>query len=188
MRRRTLDRSPRRAVPLRAAPCRSPNLTTPANLPDHPADAGPHPGSRVHRQAVGSVGQMLVAGFDGWKAGWVGIVLDTGHFVRAISTASLAEALDDLNDASVISVDIPMTMPQGAEPRPAERHAKRMLGRRSSTIFMTPARTRAACRNLRSRPTCLDGSVRARRLRPGLCPSQPNLGGGAARSTRQAPT
>jgi predicted RNase H-like nuclease len=81
---------------------------------------------------------MQVAGFDGWKSGWVGVLLQDGRFQGATVSATIAEAMRGLGDASVIGVDIPMTMPSGPEPRPAEREAKRMLGRRSSTIFLTP--------------------------------------------------
>ena len=80
-----------------------------------------------------------VAGFDGWKGGWVGVVLDRGRFASSITTPTLAQALDRLGEVACVGIDIPIGIPESGT-RAAERVAKRLLGRRSSTVFLTPPR------------------------------------------------
>ncbi len=81
----------------------------------------------------------VVAGFDGWRGGWVGIVLDGGTYAGSVVAESMAEAIARLEEAAVIAVDIPMSPPR-ARVREAEQEAKRLLGSRSSTVFLTPPR------------------------------------------------
>lgn len=81
----------------------------------------------------------LVAGFDGWRGGWVGIVLVNGAYAGSMAVPSMAEAVDGLAGAVTIGVDIPLGLPRSGV-RAAERQAKRVLGSRSSTVFLTPPR------------------------------------------------
>ena len=81
-----------------------------------------------------------VAGVDGCPKGWVAIVLDGGHFARAELAATFADLLPHLSDAEVIAVDIPIGLPEGPDPRPADVEARKLLGRRGSSVFATPPR------------------------------------------------
>lgn len=82
---------------------------------------------------------ITVAGFDGWAGGWVGVVLTGGRWSRAVAGAGFAEALDQLTDAVVVGVDIPIGLADDAR-READIAAKRLLGSRSATVFVTPPR------------------------------------------------
>ena len=84
---------------------------------------------------------MIVAGIDGYGRGsWVAVVLDAGRFVRALAGPSIGELLPRLADAVVIGIDIPIGLPDGTAPRRADVLARKRLGRRASTVFLTPPR------------------------------------------------
>jgi len=85
-----------------------------------------------------------VLGVDGCRGGWLGIVWD-GSTTTAVFHATLKELIDDetAREAVVIGVDMPMGLPdEGA--RRADRMAQRELGRRASSIFVTPTRSALA--------------------------------------------
>jgi predicted RNase H-like nuclease len=100
-----------------------------------------------------------VAGIDGCRGGWVAVVWN-GAASLVESAASLSElvlaiepqardlvgvhagAMQDGPVIPVIGIDMPMGLPdRGA--RQADRLAQKVLGRRASSIFVTP--TRDAC-------------------------------------------
>lgn len=79
---------------------------------------------------------MRVAGVDGTRGGWVAVVLDDcrfagDHLVRPIETS-----FEELADADVVAVDIPI----GFGPREADPAARRFLAGAASTVFTTPSR------------------------------------------------
>lgn len=90
---------------------------------------------------------MLVAGVDGCRAGWI-VVLVT--LPAASSTALLDirlcptfEALLTLQPLpTVIAVDIPIGLLDTPQPggRTCDRQARRLLGRRASSVFSPPCR------------------------------------------------
>jgi predicted RNase H-like nuclease len=82
----------------------------------------------------------VVAGVDGCPKGWIAIVLTDGRFARAVLGRSFAELLPHLADAEVIAVDIPIGLPEGPDPRPADVEARKLLGKRASSVFTTPPR------------------------------------------------
>jgi predicted RNase H-like nuclease len=82
----------------------------------------------------------LVAGVDGCRKGWIAVVLDDGRFARAELATTFAVLLTRLTDAQVIAVDIPIGLPDGRDPRPADLEAKKLLGPRRSSVFLTPPR------------------------------------------------
>jgi predicted RNase H-like nuclease len=88
----------------------------------------------------------LVAGADGCPKGWIAIVLKNGSFVRAELASTFAELLSVLTDTQIIGVDIPIGLPDGPDPRPADLEAKRLLGPRRSSVFLTPPRPVLECR------------------------------------------
>ena len=81
-----------------------------------------------------------VAGIDGCPKGWIAIVLNEGRFARAEFASTFAELLSHLAGAQVIAVDIPIGLPVGSEPRAADVEARKLLGRRGSSVFATPPR------------------------------------------------
>jgi predicted RNase H-like nuclease len=81
-----------------------------------------------------------VAGVDGCSRGWIAVALLDGRFARAELGRSFAELLPHLADAVVIAVDIPIGLPEGPDPRPADVETKKLLGKRASSVFTTPPR------------------------------------------------
>lgn len=81
-----------------------------------------------------------VAGIDGYGRGaWVAVLLNEGGFEEALIGASLDALLPRLARCSVITIDIPIGLPDGA-PREADQLARARLGRRRSSVFPTPPR------------------------------------------------
>jgi predicted RNase H-like nuclease len=80
-----------------------------------------------------------VAGFDAWRGGWVGVVLDNGRVDRVVCGASLRELLGALS-AMVVGVDIPIGFATHSAPRRADRDARAFVGRRASSVFEVPPR------------------------------------------------
>jgi len=81
-----------------------------------------------------------VVGVDGCPKGWIAIALKDGHFARAEFSPTFAELLIHLADAQIIAVDIPIGLPDGSDPRAADIKARKLLGRRRSSVFTTPPR------------------------------------------------
>ncbi len=73
-------------------------------------------------------------GLDKTRQGWAAVTLDDGVFVECRVLNSLA----DVGPADRVAVDMPMWHPQAGERRASELAARRILGRRSSTVFLTP--------------------------------------------------
>jgi predicted RNase H-like nuclease len=80
-----------------------------------------------------------VLGVDACKAGWVGVVLHGGA-----ATVSIAKRIDVLvadaevgGHLAVIGIDIPIGLPDTGRRR-ADVLAYQRLGRRRSSVFMTP--------------------------------------------------
>jgi predicted RNase H-like nuclease len=81
---------------------------------------------------------MKVAGADVWKGQWVVVVLEDGHFDRAFVAATIDEAIDNLPDASAIGVDMPIGLPEPGCCRLADGQARKYVGPRWQSVFMTP--------------------------------------------------
>lgn len=79
---------------------------------------------------------MRVAGVDGTKGGWVAVVLDDGQFARDHVLRPVETAFEELADAEVIAVDVPI----GFGPRRADAAARAYLTGAASTVFTTPTR------------------------------------------------
>jgi predicted RNase H-like nuclease len=87
-----------------------------------------------------------VLGVDGCRSGWVGVVLapdqpatgvlgaTIGALVEACAGARAAGRLD------AIGIDMPIDPPEAGR-RPADLAARAHLGRKASSIFLTPARS-----------------------------------------------
>jgi predicted RNase H-like nuclease len=83
-------------------------------------------------------GSVRVAGIDGCKGGWVGVVLARDDVV-VVAGRTIASVVRDAGPVGVVGVDIPIGLPRGAV-RAADRAAQTFLGARRSTVFSTPIR------------------------------------------------
>jgi predicted RNase H-like nuclease len=82
-------------------------------------------------------GERIVAvGVDGYPRGWVAVVLREGLFDEVRLAARFEEILAAYPKAAAYGVDIPIGLPQ-TEPRAADLAARRFLGSRSSSVFLT---------------------------------------------------
>jgi predicted RNase H-like nuclease len=81
---------------------------------------------------------VIVAGADVWKGKWVVVILDDGHFSRGFVAATFAEVVTNLNDVSIIGVDIPIGLPMGADRRVSDIAARAFVGSRRNSVFFTP--------------------------------------------------
>ena len=85
-----------------------------------------------------------VLGVDGCRGGWIGVRWD-----GTIATTAFATSIKTLIDehaglnVTVVGIDMPMGLPDVGT-RQADRLAQRELGRRSSSIFVTPTRAALA--------------------------------------------
>jgi predicted RNase H-like nuclease len=92
---------------------------------------------------------MSVAGVDGCRAGWLA-VLATVHDGRALCVqdvvvfGSLGQLLDLTGACSAVSIDIPIGLSDDGR-RAADFEARRMIGRRRSSVFPPPARALVGC-------------------------------------------
>ena len=79
-------------------------------------------------------------GVDGCPAGWFGVGFDRygGYEVNVFS--SFGELLDRYRDAGLVLVDIPIGLPEGPERRECDSLARKLLGRRGSSVFPSPTR------------------------------------------------
>jgi predicted RNase H-like nuclease len=83
----------------------------------------------------GSPAGARVAGVDGYRGGWVAVVLDASG--SRVVTARDFEAIAAL-DVDVIAVDVPIGIP--ATERAADMEARKVVGPRASSVFTTPPR------------------------------------------------
>ncbi len=116
---------------------------------------------------------MRVLGLDGFRDGWVGILLDEAGYVGAIVDASLERAVQRAAGAGsvdgqgprrpgaapldVVGIDMPIGLADRTD-RAADLAARELLGRRASTVFLTPVRSALA------EPTHARASQRNREL------------------------
>jgi predicted RNase H-like nuclease len=73
-------------------------------------------------------------GLDKTRRGWAAVTVVDGEFGGCRVLASLA----DVGEADRVAVDMPMWHPTTGERRASELAARRLLGRRASTVFLTP--------------------------------------------------
>ncbi|MDF1597942.1 MAG: DUF429 domain-containing protein [Acidimicrobiia bacterium] len=77
-------------------------------------------------------------GVDGWRGGWVAVVLRSGAFHRAFAASTMSEVIASTPDA-MVGVDIPIGFPTHGR-RSADVAARELLGRRRSSVFLVPPR------------------------------------------------
>jgi predicted RNase H-like nuclease len=79
---------------------------------------------------------MRVVGVDGTKGGWIAIALEDGRFSADYVLRPVETDFQELSNADVIAVDVPI----GYGPRQADPAARRFLSGAASTVFTTPRR------------------------------------------------
>jgi predicted RNase H-like nuclease len=76
----------------------------------------------------------VIAGIDRYRRGWVAVVLDPLEVLVAERLAALV-----VPEAECVGVDMPIGLPVAGE-READVLARKFVGRRWSSVFMTPPR------------------------------------------------
>lgn len=79
---------------------------------------------------------MTVLGIDGWKSGWLGVVVDQEQ-IRFEYRGSLAEFVAEFPDTGAIVVDVPIGMPVDGR-READNLSRRFVGAMASSVFAVP--------------------------------------------------
>lgn len=82
---------------------------------------------------------VRVAGFDIWRGRWVAVVVEGGLVERVLVAARFAEALEELAEVAAIGVDVPIGLPEPGAQRPSDLLARRYVGRRWPSVFLTPS-------------------------------------------------
>lgn len=96
-------------------------------------DTTPSPPARARRVAT----DVLVAGVDGYRRGWVAVALDPSGDVEVSTHPTFVDVL--ATRAHVVAVDIPID-PTGRGARPADAAARAFVRGRASSVFSTPPR------------------------------------------------
>ena len=76
-------------------------------------------------------------GVDAHRKGWIAIVVDLSGFVDAHAFGHFADLAQDLANVDVLAVDIPIGIGD-SHPRLADIAARKFVGRRRSSVFLTP--------------------------------------------------
>ena len=83
---------------------------------------------------------MVAVGVDGYRKGWVAVVLRDGRYHSAGVFEHIRGVLEAYGDAAAIGVDIPIGLPQSGQ-RACDLAARLFVGGRRSSVFMTPTRS-----------------------------------------------
>lgn len=109
----------------------------------------------------------IAAGIDGYRKGWVAIVLIDGRFARAHAGPRLEDVVAMLDDADAIGVDIPIGLPERGR-RAADIEARAFIGPRRNSVFFAVPRVvwaAASAEEARARSVAIAGvSVSAQTL------------------------
>lgn len=100
---------------------------------------------------------IRVLGIDAAGKNWVAVASDLRVYADPTLVGLLAAADAD-GTVEVVGIDIPIGLPDGARPRQADVLARRAVGQRWPSVFMTPPRT------VLMAPTYDEASVEARRV------------------------
>lgn len=87
-----------------------------------------------------STSPPLVLGIDGCPTGWVAAAAEAGELSSLHHYLSIAELVEAHPEATAFGIDIPLWFPAGKEPRPSDPAARKLLGRRGSSVFAVPPR------------------------------------------------
>ncbi len=79
-------------------------------------------------------------GVDGCPAGWFSVGFDRQGGYELEVSGSFGELLARYSGARLVLVDIPIGLPEGPERRECDSLARKLLGRRGSSVFPSPTR------------------------------------------------
>jgi predicted RNase H-like nuclease len=82
---------------------------------------------------------MRVVGVDGCRKAWAAVSLNDSRVERALLLPSLADVLETEPEVTVLAVDIPIGLPEAGF-RAADLEARRFVGSRWRSVFLTPPR------------------------------------------------
>ena len=82
---------------------------------------------------------MTVVGVDACKGGWIAICLSPKGVTGGVFASTLEELSHAVPDAQGFAVDIPIGVPEHGS-RSADLAARRLLGPRRNSVFLTPVR------------------------------------------------
>ena len=82
-------------------------------------------------------------GVDGCPAGWFSVGFDRRECYETMVFTSFGELLAHYSGARLVLADIPIGLPEGPERRECDRLARKLLGRRGSSVFPAPTRQTA---------------------------------------------
>jgi predicted RNase H-like nuclease len=103
-----------------------------------PAEPALEPPAARPRAGIRRVSaDVLVAGVDGYRKGWVAVAVDPSGDVEVSTHPTFAAVL--ASRAQVIAVDMPID-PAGTGGRPADAAARAFVRGRASSVFSTPPR------------------------------------------------
>jgi predicted RNase H-like nuclease len=95
------------------------------------------------REPMGTYGHAMtrVAGADGTPNGWAVVIMDAGQWIVR-KVAALSEIFEGGADFDIVAVDVPIGLLDTYEMggRICDRTARKLLGRRSSSVFPAPVR------------------------------------------------
>jgi predicted RNase H-like nuclease len=100
---------------------------------------------------------VLVAGVDAWRKGWVIVLVRNGEVVATRCASTFAQARDLAVGAAVVAVDMPIGLPVTGV-RAADVEARAAVGPRRSSVFPAPPRAALVCGDVGA----------ARRIHPSL--------------------
>lgn len=83
---------------------------------------------------------MAVVGADGCRGGWFAVRREDDGWTRFDVFETIADLWDKWGDASLLLLDIPIGLTDSTEPRRCDAEARRLLGRRRSSVFTPPCR------------------------------------------------
>lgn len=82
----------------------------------------------------------MIAGVDGCPAGWICVVKDRGsESIEAVICRRSQELLQVIERCELVAIDIPIGLSESG-PRVCDQAARKILGRRRSSIFPAPIR------------------------------------------------
>jgi predicted RNase H-like nuclease len=79
-----------------------------------------------------------IAGVDGCRRGWIAVVKNEASIETRLC-ASDEELAELFSECAVVGIDIPIGLAERG-PRSCDHHARRLLGRRASSVFPAPLR------------------------------------------------
>lgn len=82
----------------------------------------------------------MVVGADATPAGWVCVALDGDRLEVRVVGPDAAQIVAAWPEAAVVGIDIPIGLPAAGARRRADLAARRFVGPRSSSVWLTPPR------------------------------------------------